>query len=157
MSWFKKKDPGAQAATPPVTFARVLAALKQMGYPLERDADSPMATCNFNGYPVRFHAAADGDLTYFTVNAAAGLVVEDKAGRNTWETAFAWANAWNENSFFGTASILGDAPADHFVIVDVSVPCGAGLSDQQLRDWLDLALTAALQACDDYNGIADDE
>lgn len=153
MAWLWKNRTAPRDAVRPVKFNRVIAALAEMGYSLEREADRPVATSLFNGYPVRFHADDEDNCVYFTVNAAAGAVADNQVGRSTWESAVAWANEWNEATFFGTASVLGDKPEDYFLIADVSVPCQMGLIDQQLKDWLDLALTAVLQTCNAYHGI----
>lgn len=151
MARFRFSRSGKSDQITPVSFDRIMHTLSDMGYTIERETERPVASTSFNGYPVRFHADEETNFMYFTVNVSAGPVLENEVGRNTWETAFAWANQWNKDTYFGTASVLGDTPEDYFLIVDVSIPCQAGMTDQQLKRWIDVALSATLQACDAYH------
>ena len=60
------------------------------------------------------------------------------------------AEQWNENTIFGTARPYVDDDGDLMMRVDTSMLTLSGLSDEQLDEFLDIAIACGVQAVDAY-------
>lgn len=157
MAWFKSR---AKTAEPtPVDFVRIMRAVEDIGYRMTKDPERPVADALFNGFPVRIHAAEESQIVVLTVQGAAGNLSDNPRGLGSWQEAWQWANDWNARTLYGTAWVMGeegDSPEDQYVMIDVSIPVGPGLSDEQLQDWLQMAFSCVVQGCESFQNQDED-
>ncbi|WP_175954146.1 YbjN domain-containing protein [Schaalia sp. Marseille-Q2122] len=144
--WFKKKDEASDGPTPtPVTFERIGQSLSRLEWHYE--ADETYYRAFFDGYATVFECSDSGNL--FSVYSWSSGYFD---GEHRFPEALQWASQWNANTLFGTARPYMDEDKDVIMRVDTSFLCGAGLTDEQLDEFLQIAVACNVQAIEKYVG-----
>lgn len=142
MSWFNESEPKKQPIE--VTFDRVIRIIKDSWGFNGNDEDAGKFYCYVNGVPMRF----DGSSLPFAVYVNVTLF-EHELDPERFDEALAWANGHNFGTHF-TQATVGKTDGKVILAIDAPVLTEAGLTDEQLEQSLDVAVSAALNASKSY-------
>ena len=141
MAWFNETD--AADKPTPVTPERFAAALSRQELTFSRDDDgSARFYCIINDLPVSFDATGEN-----TIVINVGIFERlDAAQANE---VLNWVTAYNAATHFTSATQNVDDQGT-FIFADTPIYTAAGLTDKQLDDQLELALSASLRTLQHY-------
>lgn len=112
----------------PVTFERVVRALRRMDYAVDVLVDGRAAGAAFDGIPFLFTLNARGRFLSIRAVWDSGLPIDPDS-----RALFAITDQWNREKYFPTLYAL-DEDGELRVCADFVVDTLAGLSERQLRD-----------------------
>ncbi|RRC96315.1 YbjN domain-containing protein [Schaalia canis] len=140
--WFRKKADAAEV-TMPVTLDRLEEAMKRKEWSYERHENYLSSIFESFGTVIELGS----ENRFFSVYVWSSAYYDDGS---RFDEALAWAEQWNENTIFGTARPYVDDDGDLMMRVDTSMLTLSGLSDEQLDEFLDIAIACGVQAVDAY-------
>lgn len=131
----------------PVTIDRVVEAMAGLGVVLEKDSEQPFADAVLNNRPTRFLAI--GPTVIVRTDSLTDVPVDDASA-----LPFLSANQFNAISTTAKAIVLDYA--DTLIMrTECEIPCGAGMTDEQLAASLQDAVDGVLGAQDVVATIAE--
>lgn len=140
--WFRKKTDAADV-TMPVTLDRLEEAMKRQDWSYERHEN--YINSFFEGFATVIES--DADERFFSVYVWSSAHYDNG---DRFDDALAWAEQWNENTIFGTARPYIDDDGDLMMRIDTSMLTLSGLSDEQLDEFLQIAIACNVQGMEAY-------
>lgn len=140
--WFRKKADAAEA-TMPVTLDRLEEMMKRKEWSYERS--ETYISSIFESFATVIEPGSDN--RFFSVYVWSSAYYDDG---DRFDEALAWSEKWNENTIFGTARPYVDDDGDLMMRVDTSMLTLSGLSDDQLGEFLEIAIACGVQAVESY-------
>ncbi|MBV7295662.1 YbjN domain-containing protein [Corynebacterium sp. TAE3-ERU12] len=90
---------------------------------------------------------SDGDPDFFEASV---LPLANCLPAERYDDLLEWANEYNRDVVLGVAHPDRVDDGDVFMAFDLSVPTGAGITDEQLADYIDAAVTVLVDAAQQY-------
>lgn len=122
--------PSDQLTPYPISWARVEAALEQIGCHFERSSGDSLRV-ESDGVP--FTVTMDPEMRYLSMRTTWDPHLDYESAE---ETLFAVADSWNRERYFPTIYVLKNASNHAEVVIDHVIDCQDGVTDGQLRDGL---------------------
>lgn len=144
MAWFSVDK--ETNSTPAFNFDRLLAALERQDWNFDKDSEgNTVCHSGFDGFYTVFALESEGVvLSIYSWSSGAVL------GEEKFSEALAWAANWNKETIFGTARPFVDEDNDMLMRVDCSFILEAGVSDEQLDEYLNVGTMCNTQALEKY-------